>query len=110
MPLYPEIVFRLTISSQQQLCTLYQNTVVRKCNKKWKSSIWLYSHEEVSFLNMALPQTQHLQVMLVTVATHCILVWLEQDFQETPWNTTEPYLLSPGILYQLIHSSYLMFK
>lgn len=66
--------------------------------------------KKVSFLHTALPQTQDLQVMLVTVAIHCILGWLEQDFQDTLWSTTEPYLRSPGIFYQLIFPPKLMFR
>lgn len=32
----------------------------------------------------------------MTAATHWILIWLEQDFQETLWNTSKPYIISPG--------------
>lgn len=78
--------------------------------KSRKSQSGCTAMKKVSFLRITPPQTQHLQVMLVTVAIHCILVWLEQDFQETLWSTTEPYLLSPGIFYQLILFTYLIFK
>lgn len=109
MPLYLEIVFMPFLLNKDCVHFIKINwleDVIKSRETQSDRTVM----KKVSFLHTALPQTQHLQVMFVTVAIHYILGWLEQGFQDTLWSTTEPYLLSPGIFNQLFFSPKQMFR